>query len=73
MYERTVNALAVGLLLLVEESVLVLRQHLLLTGHLGIPPVHSLCGVAIALEGSAQGVDDTVHGTQALALPGFLG
>jgi hypothetical protein len=29
--------------------------------------------VAIALEGCAEGIDDTVHGAQALALPGLLG
>lgn len=67
------NALPVRLLLLVEESVLVLGQHLLLAGHLGKPPVDSLCGVTVALQGSAEGIDDTVHGAQALALPGLLG
>lgn len=67
------NALPVGLFLLVEEGVLVLRQHLLFTGHLGKPPVNSLCGVTVALQGSAEGIDDTVHGAQALALPGLLG
>lgn len=71
--EHTVEALPVGLLLLVEESVLVLGQHLLLTGHLGIPPLDGLCGVTVALQSSANGIDDTVNGTQALALPGLLG
>jgi hypothetical protein len=29
--------------------------------------------VTVALQGSAEGIDDTVHGAQALALPGLLG
>lgn len=71
--EHTVNALPVALLLLIEESVLVLRQHFLLAGHLRKPPAHSLGGLAIALECGADGVDDAVHGAQALALPCLLG
>lgn len=66
------NALAVALLLLVEEGVLVLGQHFLLAGHLGVPPGHSLRCLAIALEGSAQSVDDAVHRAQALALASLL-
>lgn len=66
------NALAVALLLLVEQSVLVLGEHLLLTGHLGVPAGHGLGCLTIALESSAQGVDDAVHGAQALALASLL-
>ena len=69
---HTVNALPVALLLLVEESVFVLGQHFLLTGHLGIPPGHGLRCLTIALEGSAQGINDAVHGAQTLALAGLL-
>lgn len=67
------NALAVGLLLLIEESVLVLGQHFLLTGHLGIPALNSLGALTVARKSSAQGVDDAVNGAEALALPGLLG
>lgn len=70
--QRTVNALPVALLLLVENGVLVLRQHLLLTRHLSIPPFHSLCTLSVARKGGTEGIDDTVHGAQALALPGLL-
>lgn len=66
------NALPVALLLLVEDGVLVLGQHLLLTRHLRIPPLYSLCTVSVACEGGADGIDDSVHGAQALALPGLL-
>lgn len=61
------------LLLLIEDGVLVLGQHFLLTRHLRIPPLDSLCTVAVARKGSAEGIDDAVHGTQALALSGLLG
>ena len=67
------NALAVGLLLLIEKSVLVLGQHLLLTGHLSIPPLNSLGALAIARKSSAQCVDNAVNSAEALALAGFLG
>lgn len=67
------NALAVALLFLVEKSVLVLWQHLFLAGHLGVPPLDSLCALSIASQGSAESIDDTVNGAQTLALPGFLG
>lgn len=66
------NALAVGLLLLVEESVLVLGQHLLFTGHFLVPTLDSLGVLTIPGECSADGIDDTVHSAQALALPGLL-
>lgn len=71
--EHTVNALPVALLLLIEESVLVLRQHFLLAGHLCKPPAHSLGGLAIALKCGTDGVNDAVHGAQALALSCLLG
>ena len=67
------NALAVVLLLLVEESVLVLGQHLLLARHLLVPPLDSLGVLTIAGECSADGIDDAVHSAQALTLPGLLG
>jgi hypothetical protein len=68
-----VNALAVALLLLIEESVLVLGKHLFLARHLGIPPLNSLCALSVASEGGTEGIDDAVHSAQTLALPGFLG
>lgn len=67
------NALPVALLLLIEEGVLVLWQHFLLAGHLRKPPAHSLGGLTIALECGTDGVDDAVHGAQALALACLLG
>lgn len=67
------NALPVALLLLIEESVLVLRQHFLLARHLRKPPAHGLGGLTIALKCSADSVDDPVHGAQALALSCLLG
>lgn len=70
--KHTVNALPVALLLLIEESVLVLRQHFLLTGHLRKPPAHSLGGLTIALKCGADSVDDPIHGAQALALSCLL-
>ena len=66
------DALPVALLLLIEESVLVLGQHFLLAWHLRVPPGHSLGCLAIALECSTEGVDDSVHGAQALALTCLL-
>lgn len=66
------NALPVALLLLVEDGVLVLRQHLLLARHLSVPPLHGLCALSVASKSSAESIDDAVHGAQALALPGFL-
>lgn len=67
------NALPVALLLLIEQSVLVLWQHLLLARHLRVPPLHGLGALSVARECGADGVDDPVHGAQALALPGLLG
>ena len=67
------DALPVGLLLLVEDGVLVLGQHLLLTRHLGVPPLNSLGSLALTSKSSTEGIDDLVHGAQALALPGLLG
>lgn len=67
------NTLPVGLLLLVEDSVLVLGEHLLLAGHLGIPPLNSLGALTLPGKSSAEGINDLVHGAQTLALPGLLG
>lgn len=67
------NALPVGLLLLVEDGVLVLGEHLLLTRHLRIPPLNSLGALSLPGKSSTEGIDDSVHGAQTLALPGLLG
>lgn len=66
------DALSVALLLLIEECVLVLRQHFLLAGHLGVPPGYSFGGLAIALEGSTQSINNAIHGAQTLALACLL-
>lgn len=67
------NALPVGLLLLVEDGVLVLGEHLLLTRHLGVPPLNGLGALSLTGKSSTDGINDSVHGAQALALPGLLG
>jgi hypothetical protein len=66
------DALAVRLLLLVEKSVLVSWQHLLLSRHFLVPSVDCLCGLAVSAKGCAKGIDNAVNSTQALALAGFL-
>ena len=71
--EHTVNAFPVALLLLIEKSVFVLGQHFLLARHLRKPPSHSLGSLAIALKCGTHGVNDPVHGAQALALSCLLG
>jgi len=71
--KRTVDALAVLLLLAVEDGVLVLGQHLLLARHLGVPSLDGLGAHAVVLQGGAEGVDDLVDQLQSLALAGFLG
>jgi hypothetical protein len=71
--KHTVNALPVALLLLIEQSVLVLWQHFLLARHLRVPPLYSLGALSVARQGSTDSIDDPVHGAQALALPGLLG
>ena len=67
------NTLPVGLLLLVEDGVLVLGEHLLLTGHLGVPPLNGLCALALSGKSCTEGINDLIHGAQTLALPGLLG
>lgn len=67
------NALAVRLLLLVKKSVLVSRQHLLLSRHFLVPSIDCLCGLAVSAKGCAKGIDYAVNSTQALTLAGFLG
>lgn len=67
------NALPVRLLLLIEEGVFVLGQHLLLTRHFGVPSLDSLHSLVLASKSCADGVNDLVDVAQTLALPGLLG
>lgn len=67
------NALPIRLLLLIKDGVLVLGQHLLLPGHLIVPPVNGPGALSVPLQGCAEGIDDAVDGAQTLTLPGFLG
>lgn len=67
------NTLPVGLLLLVEDSVLVLGEHLLFTGHLCVPPLNGFGALALTGKSSTEGINDLVHSAQTLALPGLLG
>lgn len=66
------NTLPVGLFLLVEDGVLVLGKHLLLTRHLGVPPLNGLGATSLPSKSSTEGINDLVHGAQTLALPGLL-
>jgi len=59
---HTVNSLSVIFLLLVEDGVLVLGHHLLLTGHFSIPSLNGLCALSVPLQGGAEGIDDAVDG-----------
>lgn len=69
----TPYALAVRSLLLVEDGVLVLGQHLLLARHLRVPSLDGLdARDAVALQGRADGVDDLVDMAKALALARLL-
>lgn len=67
------NTLPIGLLLLVEDGVLVLGEHLLLTGHLRVPPLNGLGALPLSGKSSTEGINNLVHGAQTLALPGLLG
>lgn len=66
------NALAVLLLLLVEQCVLVLGQHLLLARHFPVPALDGLGGVSIALQRGGDSVDNPVNATEALPLTSLL-
>ncbi|EGO57906.1 hypothetical protein NEUTE1DRAFT_110080 [Neurospora tetrasperma FGSC 2508] len=72
MVVRTVDALAVPLLLAVEDGVLVLGQHLGLGGHLSPPAFHRLDGLTLLGKSVLNGGDDVVNGPQSAALPELL-
>ena len=57
------NALAVLLGLAIEQSVLVLGQHLGLGRHLLLPPLQRLQGLALLGQGGIDGRDDVVDGS----------
>jgi hypothetical protein len=56
----------------IENCVFVLGQHLLLSRHGGLPPLHSMCLDSLFREGIVYDVDDFVDMTEAAALAGFL-
>lgn len=67
------NSLPVLLLLLIKNRVLVLGQHLLLSGHLCVPPLNGLCcQPAISLQRRTHGIYHAVDGAEALALSCLL-
>lgn len=66
------DALAVPLLLAVEDGVLVLGQHLGLGGHLSPPAFHRLDGLTLLGKSVLNGGDDIVNGPQPAALPELL-
>lgn len=70
---RTVDSLAVFLLLPIIDGVFILGHHLLLAWHLGVPPLDrfGLCH-SVAFESGVHGVDDLVDGAKPLALPELL-
>lgn len=59
---HTVKSLPVRLLLLIEDGVLVLRHHLLLPGHLSVPPLNGLRALSVPLQGGAEGINNAVDG-----------
>jgi hypothetical protein len=66
-------SLPVRLLLPVKDCIFVLWQHLLLSRHLLIPPLHGLVrGPEISLQCSRYGIYDAVNCTQTLSLAAFL-
>lgn len=68
------DSLPILLLLLIKDRILVLGHHFLLSGHLSVPPLHSLGRqTAIALQRCADSVHDAVDGTETLALSCLLG
>jgi len=71
--KRTVNALAIPLLLPVKHGVLVSGQHLLLRGHLCVPPFQLLQSLALLRQRRIHRRDDIVDGPKALSLSVFLG
>jgi hypothetical protein len=70
--ELTVYSFPIFPLLAIKDCVFVLWQHLLLSGHCCLPPLHSVCLDSLFREGIVYDVDDFVNVTKAAALAGFL-
>jgi hypothetical protein len=70
---RTVDSLAIFLLLPIVDGVFVLGHHFLLTWHLGVPPLDrlGLCHT-VAFKSGVHSVDDLIDGAKTLALPELL-
>lgn len=66
------NPLPILPLLLIKYRILVLGQHLRLPGHLLVPSLDSLGGLALSLERCADRVDGLVYGAESLPLARFL-
>lgn len=68
----TSNRLPILLLLPIKDGVFVLRNHLLLSGHLVLPPIQSFRRQALLSQSFLHAIDDAVHRAQTLALSCFL-
>jgi hypothetical protein len=70
---HTMYSLPICLFLTVEDSILVLRQHLFFPWHVRVPSLHRLAGEGpIALERSTHSIDYLIDGAKALTLSCFL-
>lgn len=66
------NPLPVLLLLAIEDGIFILGQHLLLNGHLGLPPLHLFRLNAYLRQRLVNSRDDIVNASKTLALARFL-
>lgn len=71
--KHTVNALAISLLLRVEDGVFVFRQHLRLSRHLRLPPLQLLQSLSLLGQSRADSCNYIVDGPKALSLSVLLG
>lgn len=66
------NSLPVSLCLAVEQGVFVLGQHLSLGRHLLLPPLQRLQGLSLFSQGSIDGRNDGIDGSQSAPLSDLL-
>jgi len=68
-----VNPLPIPLRLPVKHRILILRHHLLLLGHLGLPSLYRFAELAGLCKRGVDGRDHIIDHAQAFALTSFLG